>query len=182
MFVSDAETVQLWYWISISLIVTPILLFKVIARRESADTTPRSRHGQRVNARRMYPDHIPPREDLAYIFDDEGEAMRYLMDYNILNTTKCPHCGTEDPEPKWKSPWPHDAKVLPHRACLTLRCGKDPSHCWSPFRGTFFSKCRKPANKILELIYCWACRLSITQTSKMLRIYQGTVSQYFKCF
>ena len=171
-----------WYWLALTLMLGPLLLWKVITRHPSQQTTPKSRHGQRTNARRSHPGNIPPRDELAYLFDDECEAMRYLMDYEILNTHACPFCGTENPEPKWKSPWPEGMTVLPHRACLTLRCGKDGTHCWSPFRGTFFSKCRKPANKVLELVYCWACRLSITQTSKVLRIYRGTVSQYFKYF
>ena len=72
------------------------------------------RHGVRVNANINYSGNIPPREELAHLFDDECEAMLFLMRYNILNTLACPVCGAEKPKPKWKSAWPDGVKKLPH--------------------------------------------------------------------
>jgi hypothetical protein len=113
------------------------------------------RYGTRINARTTFAGNIPPRDELARLFDDEGAAVNFLIDMGVYDAMSCPICQGDS---MWRRVWPEDTRILPSRSCLLLRCVNNRDHCWSPALGSVFYNCRKPANILLELIYCWANR------------------------
>ena len=82
----------------------------------------------------------------------------------------------------WKRSWPEDTRILPSRACLVLRCVSNRDHVWSPASGSVFYQSRKPANVLLELLYCWANREERSKVARCLPVTSGTVCAYFKRF
>ena len=114
-----------------------------------------SRYVARSNASTTHAGNIPPREAFAYIFDNEGEAVKFLISMGVYAQMRCPFCNGEA---MWKRAWPEDTRVLPSRACLLLRCVLNRDHVWSPAMGLVFYRSRKPANVLLEVLYCWANR------------------------
>jgi hypothetical protein len=137
------------------------------------------RHSTRINATSHLDGNIPPRSVLAPIFDNEGEAIKFLIRRGVITVNCCPYCNGPS---TWKCAWPEDTKLLPSRACIVLRCKDDYRHEWSPFYGSVFFGCRKPCNVILELLYCWACRDVQCTVSKRLQVQRNTVGTYYRLF
>lgn len=143
------------------------------------DNITRIRYGIRQNASTNYVGNIPPRFVLSYIFDDEGEAIKFMFSQRILDALDCPFCQSPS---LWKRAWSDDTKILPSRSCLILRCCSNRDHVWSPFLGTCFTGCRKPANVILEIMYCWANQETQARVSRRMKLTRNTVRQYYKMF
>ena len=139
----------------------------------------RQRYSTRQNASTNYPGNIPPRFVLSNIFDDEGAAIKFMLSESIIDAVDCPVCGGPS---TWKCAWPADTTILPSRSSLVLRCCYNRDHIWSPFLGTCFTGCRKTANVILELIYCWANHKTQVHVSRRMKVTHNTVCQYYKMF
>ena len=151
----------------------------LLANQPVADVVLRRRYETRQNASTNYLGNIPPRHALSYLFDDEGNAIKFMFSQGIIDAVVCPFCGSPS---FWKCAWPSDTSSLPSRSCLVLRCCANRDHTWSPFLGTCLLGCRKPANVILELIYCWANHETQTHVSKRMHITRNAIRQYFKIF
>jgi hypothetical protein len=149
------------------------------ALQPGGDVVTRRRYDTRRNASTNYDGNIPPRFVLSDIFDDEGEAIKFMITEGVIDAGYCPFCGGPS---YWKCMWSNDTRVLPSSSSLTLRCCKNRDHVWSPFRGTAFTNCRKPANVILELIYCWSNRETQARVSRRMHLSRHTVRQYYKMF
>ena len=106
---------------------------------------------------------------LFKLFTDEGAAFNFAIRNNLIyRRMKCDQCENEmllykDSHRKgeyyWKCP----------------KCRK----CNSIFKYSIFSFSNLPLNKILQMLYCWAHKFSVTQTAHEVDVSCNTVSYYF---
>jgi transposase-like protein len=108
-------------------------------------------------------------KSLKHIFDNEDDALEYLIKNNYVNKIeKCNECG-------------HDMKLNLKKklyVCKYYKCRK----AISPLKGTIFSKLRLPLNIQLHILYLFLGKAPSSFISSSLQIDKNTVSRYNKIF
>jgi transposase-like protein len=108
-------------------------------------------------------------KSLKKVFDDEKEALLYLIENNYVNKyLKCEKCN-------------HDAKLNLNKklyVCKFYKCRK----AISPLKGTIFNKLTLPLNLQLHALYYFLGKVPCSFTASTLGISRNTVSSYNKLF
>lgn len=108
-------------------------------------------------------------KSLKHIFDNEDDALEYLIKNNYVNKIeKCNECG-------------HDMKLNLKKklyVCKYYKCRK----AISSLKGTIFSKLRLPLNIQLHILYLFLGKAPSSFISSSLQIDKNTVSRYNKIF
>lgn len=112
---------------------------------------------------------IEPYKSLKKIFDDEKEALLYLIENNYVNHyEKCLKCN-------------HDIKLNINKklyVCRFYKCRK----AISPLKGTIFNKLTLSLNIQLHILYYFLGKVPCSFTASTLGISKNTVSSYNKLF
>jgi transposase-like protein len=112
---------------------------------------------------------IEPYRKLKHVFDNEENAIMYLIENNYVNKyDKCMKCNSEMKlyikEKIYK--------------CKNYKCRKSVS----PFKGTIFSKMKLPTNIQVHLLYEFLKKTPPTVLSSSLEIDRKTITKYNKLF
>jgi transposase-like protein len=108
-------------------------------------------------------------QSLKKVFDNESEALNYLIKNNYINKyLKCDKCG-KDTTLNFKK------KLY---VCKFYKCRK----AFSPLRNTIFNKLRLPINIQLHILYLFLGKAPSSFISSSLQISKNTVSSYNKIY
>ncbi|KAI8063946.1 hypothetical protein BDF21DRAFT_427850 [Thamnidium elegans] len=108
-------------------------------------------------------------QNLKHIFDNEDNALNYLIENKYVNKfDKCSICN-------------YDMKLNFKKklyVCKYYKCRK----ALSPLKGTIFNKLRLPLNIQLHILYLFLGKAPSSFISSSLQIDKNTVSRYSKLF
>jgi transposase-like protein len=112
---------------------------------------------------------IEPYRKLKHVFDNEDDAILYLIENNYINKyDKCKECN-------------YDMKLYIKEKlykCKNYKCRK----AISPFKDTIFSKMKLPINIQVHLLYEFLKKTPSTVLSSSLEIDRKTITKYNRLF
>ena len=123
------------------------------------------KRSRRIRSRRanLLCNGMPTFDEIGNVFLDEEEALKYLVEKNVLSAPICVRCGATCK--------PTGKKFM--YACRP--CGFNRSI----LKGTFFENTKLPLGKAVRVIYCWMNQLSVKSTRKETGISHNVVSNWF---